>query len=305
MPVHQRFVTVHGHQRAYRLAGPPPGTAPAVLLVHGVGDSSRTWKDVLPLLGRSRTIIAPDLLGHGASDKPRADYSVGGFANGMRDLLLLLGVERVTVVGQSLGGGIAQQFAYQYPELCERLVLVASGGLGSDVTPLLRLAALPGTGPMIRLAALAPVRLPVLAAASIAARCGLLDATDVDESGHVMRALGEKSTRTAFLRTLRSVIDVRGQTVSSADRLYLAATLPTLLVWGARDPVLPVAHARATMAILPKARLEILPRAGHQPHRSDPERFVRVLEDFLATTPAATYDEGLWRRALAAGATTA
>jgi len=303
--VRQRFVTVHGHQRAYRLAGPLPGTAPAVLLVHGVGDSSRTWKDVLPLLGVTRTIIAPDLLGHGASDKPRADYSVGGFANGMRDLLLLLGVERVTVVGQSLGGGIAQQFAYQYPELCERLVLVASGGLGSDVTPLLRLAALPGAGPVIRVSALPPVRLPLVVAASLAAWCGLLDVTDVDEAAHVMRALREKSTRTAFLRTLRSVIDVRGQTVSSADRLYLAATLPTLLVWGARDPVLPVAHARATMAILPGARLEILPRAGHQPHRSDPERFVRVLEDFLDTTTAATYDEGLWRRTLAAGAATA
>ena len=157
--VRERFVTVHGHQRAYRLAGPEPGTGPAVLLVHGVGDSSRTWKEVLPLLGQRRTIIAPDLLGHGASDKPRADYSVGGFANGMRDLLLLLGIDRVTVVGQSLGGGIAQQFAYQYPELCERLVLVASGGLGSDVTPLLRLAALPGAGPVIRLSALPPVRL--------------------------------------------------------------------------------------------------------------------------------------------------
>ncbi len=292
---------VHGHRRAFLLAGPPPGTAPALLLVHGIGDSSRTWHDVVPLLARDHTVVAPDLLGHGASDKPRADYSVGGFANGMRDLLALLGLERATVVGHSLGGGIALQFAYQYPQLVERLVLVASGGLGAEVTPLLRAAALPGAGLAISASVLPAVRLPVLAAADVVARFGLIDPWDVDEVAHVWRGLKDRSTRAAFLRTLRSVVDLRGQCVSSTDRLYLAAAIPTLLVWGGRDPILPVAHARATAEALPGVRLEVVPRAGHQPHRTDPRRFVTVLEEFLATTAPATHDPASWR-ALLAGA---
>src|SRR4051812_2896767 len=131
-----RFATVHGYRRAYRLAG----HGPAVLLIHGIGDSSSSWVPVMSALAERFTVIAPDLLGHGNSDKPRGDYSVGGFANGMRDLLEVLGIARATVVGHSLGGGVASQFAYQYPQRCERLVLVSSGGIGRGVTPMLRAA---------------------------------------------------------------------------------------------------------------------------------------------------------------------
>jgi pimeloyl-ACP methyl ester carboxylesterase len=134
-----RHRTVHGYRRAYRMAG----SGPAVLLLHGIGDSSESWVPVMADLARHHTVVAPDLLGHGGSDKPRADYSVAAYANGMRDLLTVLGIESATVVGHSLGGGVAAQLAYQYPERCERLVLVASGGAGRDVTPILRLAAAP------------------------------------------------------------------------------------------------------------------------------------------------------------------
>ncbi|MGZ6792948.1 MAG: alpha/beta fold hydrolase, partial [Mycobacteriales bacterium] len=132
VPVRRETRVVHGHRRAFLLAGPTLGTASVLWLVHGIGDSSATWREVLPLLARTCTVVAPDLLGHGASDKPRADYSIGGFANGMRDLMVVLGVERATVVGHSLGGGVALQLAYQYPERVERLVLVAAGGLGGS-----------------------------------------------------------------------------------------------------------------------------------------------------------------------------
>ncbi|MCW2777115.1 MAG: alpha/beta hydrolase fold protein [Frankiales bacterium] len=300
--VRQETVVLHGHRRAYRWAGPEPGTAPAVLLVHGIGDTNRTWTDVLPRLARTRTVVAPDLLGHGASDKPRADYSVGGFANGMRDLLCVLGIERATVVGHSLGGGVAQQLVYQYPQLCERLVLVASGGLGLEVNPLLRLAALPGASLAIGASVRSPVRLPVLLAARVAASAGLVDPWDVDEVTHVWSGLRDASTRSAFLRTLRGVIDLRGQSVTSADRLYLAARVPTLLVWGDRDPILPVGHARRCAALLPTARLEVVARAGHQPHRTDPERFVALLERFLDETAPAVHDPVAWRASLLTGA---
>jgi pimeloyl-ACP methyl ester carboxylesterase len=285
---------VHGHCRSYVVAG----SGPAVLLIHGIGDSSETWRDVVPLLAASHTIIAPDLLGHGRSDKPRADYSLGGFANGMRDLLVLLGVESATVVGHSLGGGVALQFAYQYPQMCDRLVLVASGGLGAEVTPLLRLAAAPGAGLAIAATARAPVRRPLMAVLTAAARCGLLCKDDVAELSRTWAGLGDRSTRTAFLRTLRSVVDIRGQAVTSRDRLYLTEAIPMLLVWGDRDPVVPVSHARAAIGDLPGCRLEVLPGAGHLPHQSDPARFVSVVDDFLRESRPARHDPHTWRRLL-------
>src|ERR1700712_3541846 len=127
-PFALRFRTLHGYRRAYVQTGPIDGTKPVLLLVHGIGQDSSTWSEVLPDLARDHVVIAPDLLGHGASAKPRADYAVGAYACGLRDLLTVLGADRVTVVGHSLGGGVAMQFAYQFPERCERLVLGSRGG---------------------------------------------------------------------------------------------------------------------------------------------------------------------------------
>jgi pimeloyl-ACP methyl ester carboxylesterase len=301
--VRREVHVVHGHRRALLVAGPPLGTAPVVVLVHGIGDSSATWAEVAPELARTCTVLAPDLLGHGASDKPRADYSLGAFANGVRDLLVLLGVERATVVGHSLGGGVAQQFAYQYPQLCERLVLVSSGGLGAEVTPLLRAAALPGASLAIAVGARRAVRVPLVTAGRLAARAGLLDPADVDEVATIWTGLADRSTRAAFLRTLRSVVDVRGQCVTARDRLYLAAEVPTLLVWGDRDPIIPVAHAEAVSAVLPGARTEIVPRAGHLPHRHDPAGFAALVAGFVASVPPARHDPDAWRAMLRAGDT--
>ena len=149
-----QYVTIHGYRRAYVKAG----SGPALLLIHGIGDSSDTWRPVVERLAEHYTVIAPDLLGHGRSEKPRADYSVAGFANGMRDLLSVLEVDRVTVVGHSLGGGVAAQFAYQFPDRCERLVLVGSGGVGRTVSPLLRVAAVPGVEALMPLLGLPPIR---------------------------------------------------------------------------------------------------------------------------------------------------
>jgi pimeloyl-ACP methyl ester carboxylesterase len=297
MRVRREVRVVHGHRRAYLRAG----RGPVLLLIHGIGDSSATWLDVIEDLAQDHTVLAPDLLGHGASDKPRGDYSVGGFANGMRDLLVLLGVESATLVGHSLGGGIAMQFAYQYPQMAERLVLVASGGLGDEVNPVLRLAAVPGASHVLAASALPPVRRPVLAASRQLARLGLLERSDVEEVADIWGALRDRDTRRAFLRTLRSVVDLRGQSITSRDRLYLTAALPTLLVWGERDPVLPVRHAHTTAGDLPAAHLEVLERAGHLPHRSDPERFVEVVRDFVRTQPAAHHDPSVWRSLLSGG----
>jgi pimeloyl-ACP methyl ester carboxylesterase len=295
------FRTVHGYRRAFVVAGPVEPARPALLLLHGIGDSSDTWRDLLPILARDHTVIAPDLLGHGRSDKPRADYSISAFANGLRDLLGVLGIERASVVGHSLGGGVAMQFAYQYPHLCERLVLVSSGGVGREVNPVLRLVSLPNADVALHLLRLPTARWTGHVAASLLRRTGLALGHDAPDLVRVFDALPDATSRAAVVRTLRAVVDWRGQVVTMLDRAYLARGMPTLLVWGSRDPIIPVAHAHAAHAALPGSRLEVFDGAGHFPHHSDPVRFVGVLEDFLATTVPSDHDPEHWRDLLRRG----
>ena len=120
-----KYVELHGQRVAYREAG----SGEVVMLIHGMAGSSDTWQAVVPQLARRYRVIAPDLLGHGQSTKPRTDYSLGAFAAGLRDLLDEVGISRATIVGHSLGGGVAMQFLYQHPQYCQRLILVSSGGL--------------------------------------------------------------------------------------------------------------------------------------------------------------------------------
>ena len=293
-----RFRDIHGYWRAFRMVG----SGPPLLLIHGIGDSSATWLDVIPELARRHTVIAPDLLGHGESAKPRADYAIAAYACGMRDLLSVLDVDRVTVVGHSLGGGIAMQFAYQFPDRCERLVLVGSGGVGPEVHPLLRIAAAPGAELGLSVAASVPVRAAMrLAAPILRSTGGMRFGPDFGYVLERYRALRPKHARQAFLRTLRAGVDVRGQVITMLDRCYLAAALPTLIVWGRRDRVFPLRHAHIAHEAMPGSRLEVFDRSGHFPHHDEPIRFVTVVEDFLDRTAPAPYDPVGWRRMLRDG----
>ncbi|MBW0088413.1 alpha/beta hydrolase [Pseudonocardia sp. KRD-184] len=289
-----QFRMVHGYRRAFRIAG----SGPPLVLVHGIGDSSATWAPVLPALARRHLVIAPDLLGHGSSDKPRADYSVAAYANGVRDLLGVLGVERATLVGHSLGGGVAMQFAYQFPERTERLVLVGSGGAGPDVTPVLRAMTLPGAAAALGLLRLPTARLQVGAGVALLRLLGTDLGQDAPDLLRMVDALPDATARAAFIRTLRAVVDWRGQVVTMLDRCYLTRGMPTMLVWGARDAVVPVAHAHRAHDAMPGSRLEVFPGAGHFPFHTDPVRFVDLLEDFLATTAAARWSPHQWRELL-------
>jgi pimeloyl-ACP methyl ester carboxylesterase len=291
------YRTIHGYRRAFVKAG----SGPAILLIHGIGDSSDTWRPVVDQLAQHHTVIAPDLLGHGRSEKPRADYSIAGYANGMRDLLSVLDVDRVTVVGHSLGGGVAAQFAYQFPDRCERLVLVGSGGVGRTVSPLLRLAAVPGVEFLMPLFGLAPLR---VASRVTFALLRLLDTPlgrDAEEVLAVFDALPNMEARTAILRTLRSGVDWRGQVITMLDRAYLAEGVPTKLIWGRRDAIIPLGHGRLAQAALPGSDLEVFDEAGHFPHHTDPERFVAIVSDFIASTPPATFDVDEWRERMRRG----
>jgi pimeloyl-ACP methyl ester carboxylesterase len=294
---HLRFRTLHGYRRAYRIAG----EGPAVLLLHGIGDSSRTWLELIPRLARGHTVIAPDLLGHGASDKPRADYSVAAYANGMRDLLGVLDIERVTVVGHSLGGGVAMQFAYQFPERTERLVLVSSGGVSRDVSPVLRALSLPGAELALQSLGLPLVRAQLGLLPWLAGLRGSGLAGDARDLLRIIDGFPDPTARAAFARTLRSAVDWRGQVITMMDRCYLAAGMPTLIVWGDRDPVVPARHAQLAHDAMPGSRLEVFEGAGHFPFHADPERFLSVLRQFLRTTAPSSWSAEQWRRTLRRG----
>jgi pimeloyl-ACP methyl ester carboxylesterase len=281
-------ILLHGHRVFYRSAG----SGPVLVLVHGITSTSATWGNLLPYLAEHFTVIAPDLLGHGESAKPRGDYSLGAYATGIRDLLMALGHERATFVGHSLGGGVAMQLAYQFPEHCERLALVDSGGLGSEITLLLRAASLPGSELVLPLLVDDRVLGIGRAVGRLLGRVGLRVHTDLGEVLRGHASLSDGDARAAFLHTLRTIVDPMGQRVNASDRLYLAEAIPFLLVWGERDPIIPVAHAYAAHRLVPGSRLEVFPDAGHFPHLDDPLRFIRLLIDFMETSEPARVDAG-------------
>jgi pimeloyl-ACP methyl ester carboxylesterase len=291
-------VSLHGHRISYRTAG----QGPVLVLIHGIAGSAATWDDVLPWLAERYCVVAPDLLGHGGSAKPRGDYSLGAYASSIRDLLGVLGHTRATVVGHSLGGGVAMQFAYQHPERCERLVLVSSGGLGREVHAMLRAAALPGAEWVLPLLCARGVRDAVDGVAGVLSRLGLRAGPDLEEVWRGFTSLADAGGRQAFVHTVRTIIDAGGQRVSAADRLYLASEVPTLIMWGERDPMIPVAHAHAAHAAIPGSRLELFSDAGHFPHRDDPRRFVQALVDFVQSTVPADMDQERWNLLLRTGA---
>jgi pimeloyl-ACP methyl ester carboxylesterase len=283
-------VSVHGRSVSYLEAG----EGPLLLLIHGMAGTARNWDAVIEPLALRSHVVAADFPGHGESAPGGGDYSLGSLASGLRDLMIALGHERATLVGHSLGGGVALQFAYQFPEMVERLVLVSSGGLGPEVGAILRAAALPGADLFIRATA-GPGSTAAGYLTGALGKVGLRPNADLAEVGRAYGSLRDRDRRKAFLSTLHAVVDTEGQRVAALDRLYLAADLPILIVWGERDPIIPVAHARAAHAQLPGSRLEVFPDAGHVPMQESPGRFAAVLQRFLDETDPAEFDGAQWR----------
>ncbi len=285
-------MTLHGRRVIYRITG----NGPPVVLIHGMLNSSRHWQAVAERLAGEHTVIAPDLIGHGDSAAPRGDYSLGAHAASIRDLLAAIGVERATIVGHSLGGGVAMQFFYQFPQRVERLALVSSGGLGRDVGPMLRTAALPGMAKLLA-ATIHPRLLGALYEGGTRMRGrGMGGGAYLQAAARALRPLENEGAREAFLQTLRSVIDVRGQRVSATDRLYLLELVPTLIVWGERDHTIPLEHGRAAHRQIAGSRMRTLPRAAHFPNLEDPEGLADALLEFIAASepapPEASADWG-------------
>ena len=285
-----RTITLHGRPLSYVQAG----RGPVLLLIHGMAGTLENWQAVMEPLARTHTVLAPDLPGHGGSAPGGGDYSLGALAAGLRDLLVALGHERATLVGHSLGGGIAMQFSYQFPEMTERLVLVSSGGLGPEVSPILRAAALPGADLFIAATAALGSNVGATVARGLAF-VGLRPTTDVAEVARGYASLVDRDRRRAFLATLRGVVGTGGQRVHAGDRLYLGEGMPVLLIWGAQDPIIPAQHGENAHVAIPGSRLEIFEHVGHLPQLEAPARFIAVLERFIAESEPSRFDSIEWR----------
>jgi pimeloyl-ACP methyl ester carboxylesterase len=299
----KRVVRLHGHRIVCWIGGGEPrAERPILLLIHGIAGSSATWEAVLPALVQRYTVVALDLLGHGESDKPQHEYSLSSYADMTRDVMIALGIDRATIVGHSFGGGVAMQFLYQHPSRCERLVLESSGGLGPEISWVFRALAVPGAEYLMPVIFPSFARVAGDAIGSTMHRLGVR-APNVAQSWRAYAELTKAENRPAFLTTLRSVINTSGQTVSAHDRLHLAAWVPTLIVWGASDHIIPVEHASAAHATIANSQLVIFDRVGHFPHAEDPNRYVEAVTTFVDTTAPMHLDEPRWRAALTTGPT--
>src|SRR3954453_16913372 len=276
-----KYLELHGDRVAYRDAG----AGEALLLIHGMAGSSETWRAMIPQLAKKYRVVAPDLLGHGQSDKPRGDYSLGAFAVWLRDLLDELGISRATIVGQSLGGGVAMQFVYQHPDYCQRLIRISSGGLGPDVGWTLRLLSAPGAELIMPVIAPRPVLAAGNKLRSWFGALGLQSPRGA-EVWNAYSSFSDAPTRAAFLRTLRSVVDYRGQAVSALNRLHMKADMPIMTIWGDSDAIIPVEHAYSAHEARPDVRLEVLPGVGHFPQVECPNEVVDLIDDFITSTAA-------------------
>ncbi len=296
-PVGYEEVGLHGHEVGFKISG----GGPLLVLLHGITSTAECWREVMPRLAERYTVVAPDLLGHGRSAKPQGDYSLGAYAAGLRDLLAVLDLDRGTIVGHSLGGGIAMQFSYLFPEHVQRMALINSGGLGKEVHPLLRASTLPGSEWVLPLLAREWTVDAGDAVRRVANKLGLEAGPDLAEFARGYASLVDQGARDAFLDTMRGVIGPEGQKVSALDRLYLADQIPTLLMWGTEDPVIPAAHGRAAHRIVPNSRLVEIEGSGHWPMLDSPTRFVDELSDFIEGTEPFEYSQESVRERLKRG----
>ncbi len=282
--ISEREFHLHGQAVSYRHGG----SGPPMVLLHGIASNNRTWDPVIERLAQTHEVIAPDLLGHGRSDKPMGDYSIGGYASVVRDLLLALEVERFTLVGHSLGGGIAMQLLHMAPELVGRLVLVDSGGLGKGLGMALRAASLPGAPLFIRAVTSAPAQAAGRRARVALERAGVELPTDATEGLAGFASLQNRDARAAFLNTVRASTSLGGQRVSAVDKLYLMEGCPVLTIWGDHDSIIPVRHAYEAQELVPHMALAIVAGAGHFPHVDSPVQFISLVTDFEDSTEPST-----------------
>ena len=250
----------------------------AVVLVHGLGGFIENWERNIDELARRHRVYVVDLPGFGRSDKPL-----------VRDLMVLvpflagfldaLGIKKATLVGNSLGGGLVLYFALEHPDRVEKLVLVDNAGMGRDVIADFKLCSLPFIGELL-------IRPSVKSTAALWRKIvydpSSLKPETLELSYRLASGPGAKK---ALLSTLRAGINLFGQKDELTRQLlsrFKDLKSPVLVVWGNDDRIIPVAHARIALENIPGARLELFDNCGHMPMFECPDKFNRLVLDFLA-----------------------
>ena len=261
------------------------GEGSAVILVHGLGTSMVTWYcNIDALVSGGYRVLALDLPGHGDSDKPKdLNYDPAGAAELIRQFLVELELERVSLVGNSAGGLVAGLFSLAYPQQVEKLVLVAPGGLGRHVTWLLRFASVPVLGELFYQPRL---QSPVALARRIFFRPPPIWAEVLPEMERVRNLPG---SRHAAIQSIRSSVNLLGQRKKS----YILNRLrdlkrPLLTIWGEEDSIIPVSQAAAVKRALPRSVTKVIPECGHWPQMEKAEQFNKLLVRFLDGSPSDT-----------------
>ena len=277
MNIEERHIDVGGLSTHYLTAGT---TRPPLVLLHGVGDNAFDWRWVMPTLAHTHRVYAPDLPGSGGSARPLDDYSPAFFTRFVGAFLDALGVDRATVIGNSLGGLVGLRLALAEPERVTALGLVSSAGLGREVTYALRSLALPGYG---KLAVAWGKRRPGAAQRALG-RAALVFARPKDAPRKWIKEQYRLARLPGFLEaqlaTVRAQVGLKGQREVLVDRLAQLER-PTVVVWGTRDRVLPYSQAKEAFSRLAEGYLELIPECGHLPQVEQPERFVSGLRQFL------------------------
>jgi pimeloyl-ACP methyl ester carboxylesterase len=270
------FARVEGVRLHWTEMGQSTGKAPVVLL-HGLNDCYRTWKQIVPRLARDRRVLVPDLPGHGLSARPDASYELRWYAHVMAHWLREAGVDCVDVVGHSFGGGVAQMMLLECPQRIHRLVLVSSGGLGREIAVPLRLASIP----------LVVERLgqPFMGPGTRVALKATGDVLSAEDADRLSEMNAQRGSARAFARTVRDIIDWRGQRRTFFQRAEEVSHLPPIAVfWGDRDRVIPFSHAEALAESVDGVRVTRFEGCGHYPHHEKPDVFMAALRDFLDAT---------------------
>ncbi len=250
-----------------------------VLLIHGLGASADIWMYNVEALARQHRVYVPDLVGFGRSDKPGPSFSPFDYTPFLDDFMNLLKIERVSLVGQSLGGGIALHYALQFPQKVNKLVLVDSAGLGKEVIWTLRLMSLPWVGELFSY----PNRKGVEIFFRLAVLNRALVTKDFVELYYDI--FSRPGFQKFFLMILRQIVDIRGAREEILDpimnNLYKIAQ-PVLIIWGEKDGVLPIQHGYLGKEKLPHAKLKIMEGCGHIPFFEKSDEFNELVLNFLA-----------------------
>lgn len=254
------------------------GRGPPTVLIHGLGGSCRDWLLNIRALSNHFLVLAPDLVGFGRSDKPRSfpsDPVTSFFPSLLNHFSTRLGLGSVNIVGHSMGGLVALQFALQFPRMVNKLVLVDSAGLGKEVPTLLRLLSIPALPASL----LSP---PKTLLKMVLSDTFHNEEIDIDESiEEVYNYLRSEGAKESFLAVTRSIVGLRGQKIVLSDQLK-DITAKTLIIWGDQDKSLPVSHAHRAHRLIIDSELHILPQCGHCPQIEKPNEFNTLVTPFLS-----------------------